>query len=257
MEITSDIKFKNKDDKHLACVLLFDVSGSMEGRPNTPEGQRPIDALNKSLMVFKEAFKKGQFGKDKDKNNSLSGVDLCIMSFGGKEENGKSVSDIQTLQPFAPATEMSYTNKLEANGGTPLAEAVEQAMQKIEDIKAKYRKQDVDYFRPILICVTDGESTETSTEVGKEYYRSVKESLKEAVKKDKLVPYGFGVGDCDMDELKDFFGNVADYTDKDFDESFMNMLELLGRSFVAKPKDEGSDIVDIIGFGKDGLLGPI
>ena len=248
MEIASDTKFLNKDDKHLACVLLFDVSGSMEGGPNTPEGKRPIDALNRSLTVFKDAFKKGQFGNDKDKNHSLKAVDLCIMSFGGKEENGRSVSDIQILQPFAPATEMSYTNKLEANGGTPLAEAVEQAMKLIEDIKAKYRKQDVDYFRPMLICVTDGESTETSTEEGKEYYESIKKSLKEAVKKNKVVPYGFGVGDCDMDELKDFFGNVADYTDKDFDDSFMNMLELLGRSFVAGAGNPNNEVIDYIGL---------
>ncbi len=168
---------------HLPCVILIDKSGSMNGEP--------IYALNKALIDFKDQFKAD--------NEDHYVIDICIIAFGGKGDG--SEPDIQILQEFAPANEMFYTAELKADGGTPLAQAVDIGLGEIARIRRKYRDCGVDYYRPWLVCITDGESTED-----REYYNCVKVSLKKETEGKHVIPYGIGVGDCNYRALYDFFG---------------------------------------------------
>ncbi len=181
---------KYYDPYHLACVLLLDKSGSMSGKP--------MDILNQALFEFKKMC-------DAKCDDTLS-IDLCIISFGGNGSLGGE-PDIEILQSFAPATEMFYNKPLIANETTPLAEAVERGLNEIARIKEAYKYHDIDYRRPWLICLTDGESTEDEA-----YYNSVKESLKEAVDNRRLSVFAFGIGDlCNYKKLSDFFGRNNTY----------------------------------------------
>ncbi len=230
-----DVSIKSIRSKHLTCVLLLDKSGSMNA--NGKNG-KPIDALNKALVKFKEMFVKGEYGTDKEANAKLSAVDLCMIAFGGEEDDGTEES-IEILQDFKPANELCYTKPLVANGGTPLAKALETGLEKIEDMKEEYKARDIEYYRPWLICITDGESTETD----KNYVDSIKKQLHEAVAENHVLAYAFAVGECRMDELNEFFGkdNVQDYRDKDI-EAFAQVFQLLGNSFTAKDnKNEDSN----------------
>lgn len=183
--------------KHLPCVLLLDKSGSMAGEP--------IDTLNQGILQFYMIFFKECCG-------DMTIADLCIISFGGKGSDGGE-PDIEILQEFAPVP--MYFKPLIANETaketTPLAEAVETGLNKIAGIKKVYRCNDIDYYKPRLICITDGESTEDEA-----YYNSVKDSLKEAVDNNRLSVFAFGIGDrCNYKKLYEFFGEKNTYRFED------------------------------------------
>ena len=231
------IKVISPQKMHLPCVMLFDKSGSM----NYPKEEPPINALNAALEDFKEMFKEGKFGGNQQEIDRLSAVDVCIIAFGGKGTDGTE-PDIEILQNFAPATEMFYTKKIVADGGTPLAKAFEKGLEKIVEIKKHYKNNDIEYYRPWLICLTDGESTETLTDEGKEYYNSIKEKLAKETEGNHVLPYGIGVGkECNYKELSDFIGD-PERTFKLVDDAkgFANLLILVGNSFTVGGNDGDS-----------------
>ena len=70
----------NYGEKHIACVLLVDVSGSMSGDA--------INELNEGLRVFGEALKSD--------SKAYGCADVCVISFGSK---------VEQVVPFCPAAE--------------------------------------------------------------------------------------------------------------------------------------------------------
>ena len=70
----------NFGEKHIACVLLVDVSGSMSGDA--------IRELNEGLRVFGEALQSD--------SKAYGCADVCVVSFG---------STVQQVVPFCPAAE--------------------------------------------------------------------------------------------------------------------------------------------------------
>ena len=181
---------------HLACVLLLDKSGSMSGKP--------MDTLNQALFEFKKMCN----AKCIDRYELM--IDLCIISFGGRGSIGGE-PDIEILQSFAPTNEVFYDKPLIANETTPLAEAVERGLKEIAGIKEIYKHNDIEYLRPWLICLTDGESTEDEA-----YYNSVKESLKKAVNDKHVFADGIAIGDAgNYKKLTDFFGEKNTYRFED------------------------------------------
>ncbi len=182
--------------KHIPIVMLFDTSGSMAGKP--------IDTLNQALFEFKKMCN-AKCVKDYELR-----IDLCIITFGGRGSLGGE-PDIEILQSFVPADELFYNKPLIANETTPLAEAVERGLNEIAGIKKVYREYDIEYCRPWLLCLTDGESTEDES-----YYNSVKESLKEAVKHRSVFADSIAIGDgCNYTILSDFFGEKNTYRFED------------------------------------------
>ncbi len=213
------IKLENTTRYHVPCVMLLDKSGSMGGEP--------IDALNDALIEFKDKFEPD--------NEDHSVIDICIIAFGGKG-NG-SVPDIEIVQNFAPANEMFYTKKLIADGGTPLAQAVETGLKEIARIKNEYKENAVDYYRPWLVCITDGESTES-----RGYVDRVKETLKKETEGKHVVTYGIGVGNgCNYKELYDFFGEGHTFKLADVRNvgKFADLFEFLSNSMTAKSESNG------------------
>jgi uncharacterized protein YegL len=233
------IKLENTTRYHVPCVILLDKSGSMEGAP--------IDALNDALKEFK-----GKFESD---NEDHSVIDICIFAFGGKG-NG-SVPDIEKLQDFAPANEMFYNKSLIAFGGTPMAQAVETGLKEITRIKKEYQNNAVDYYRPWLVCITDGESTE-----GTGYINNVKNSLKEATKGKHVIPYGIGVGDeCNYKKLYEFFGENHTFRLADVRNvgKFADFFEFLSNSMTAKSESNGEEATMPPAVDKEGnqILEPV
>ena len=88
----------NFGEKHIACVLLVDVSGSMSGQA--------IQELNEGLRLFGEALQSD--------SKAYGCADVCVVSFG---------STVQQVVPFCPAAE--YTPPvLTAGGMTAMNEAI-------------------------------------------------------------------------------------------------------------------------------------
>ena len=226
-----EIMIKHPERKHLPCVILLDKSGSMAGEP--------INALNEALTDFKHQFKSD--------NVDDSIIDICIIAFSGFNDWGsdENKQDIEILQPFAPANEMIYTKPLIANGGTPLAQAVETGLKEIARIRKEYCRNDINYFRPWLVCLTDGESTEDEA-----YYNSVKEYLKEAVNGKHLIAFGIGTGDgCNYKALYDFFGEGHAFILEDY--NFKGLVSLLNQREDETEHDKEKPILKPVVFDDD------
>ena len=176
---------------HLPCVILLDKSGSMNGEP--------INALNEVLIDFKDMLIKIAY-------EDYYLIDISIIAFAGSGPKG-DIPDIEILQPFALANDINYDAKnypIYAYGKAPLAQAVETGLREIDHILHIYEKNGNPYYKPILMCFTNGKSTEDH-----DYYNYVKYSLKKSIRDHGLITYCIGIGNnCDYHRLIDFFGET-------------------------------------------------
>lgn len=154
-----------------ACCLLLDTSGSMDGEP--------IEELNRGIQQFFEEIKSDDFA-------SYS-VELSIITFGGYV---RQVMDFQTIVDVEPPT-------FYASGGTPMGQAVKEAINSVNRRKSEYKKVGVAYYQPWVVLMTDGAPTDT--------YISAANELKQLGNNKKLTVFGIGIGDgCNMNVLKEF-----------------------------------------------------
>ncbi len=174
MEINMEIS--NPGDKHIACVLLVDTSGSM----NVLNGQ-PIKELNEGLKAFGEAVKQDAMA---------SGcADVCVIRFS---------DDVEVVTPFSPAQNY-VAPQLSAGGLTVMNQAIITALDAIEQRKQEYRTVGVDYWRPWLFLLTDGCPTDT------EFEGPARQRLTEAVSNQKINFFPMGIGPkADLKLLKSY-----------------------------------------------------
>lgn len=122
-------------ERHVACVFLLDISGSMH------RGDA-ITKLNEGMQKFKEYMQSD--------SRIANVVDVAIITFG---------STVTILQDFTPVSEMSVP-VLTANGQTPLGEALTKGMELVNKRKEVYKTTGTPYFRPWIFCITDGVPTD-------------------------------------------------------------------------------------------------
>lgn len=128
------IEIANPQQPHCATVLLLDTSGSMQGGK--------ITALTEGLTVFKEDVAKDELASKR--------VDLAVMTFG----EGVSIThDFSSIEDFEPPI-------LSASGYTPMGEAIHKAIDLIEQRKQQYKDKGIDYYRPWIFMITDGDPTD-------------------------------------------------------------------------------------------------
>lgn len=167
----------NPAEKHIACVLAVDVSGSMSGAP--------LQELNEGLKAFGEALKA---------DDKASGcADVCVIAFNHQ---------VTTVLPFSPASEY-YVPQLSANGGTCMNEAIITALDALEMRKQDYKNIGVDYWRPWFFLMTDGYATDEG-----QWGADACRRLKEAVQRKKVNFFPMGIGpSADFEKLKSYTSN--------------------------------------------------
>lgn len=145
--------------------LCLDVSYSMEGLP--------INELNKGVSLFYEAIKEDEV--------AAYSAEICIVTFGGF--GAQCVSEFSSLQsnPYPPI--------LSAAGGTPMGEAVNMGLDKLEERKQLYKDVGLDYFQPWLILMTDGAPNGLQSEFDRAVQRTV-----EMVENKKLTIFPIAIG---------------------------------------------------------------
>jgi uncharacterized protein YegL len=125
--------------RQVPCVLLLDTSGSMNQKIPPDSARSQIDLLNDKLPLLKESLKAD--------NTARLAVELAVITFG----NTPTVAqDWCAVDDFNPPT-------LQAAGTTPLADALNRAMDLIDERKMYYRNNGIGYYQPWVFILTDGE----------------------------------------------------------------------------------------------------
>lgn len=133
----NDLELATNSEQRCPCVLVLDCSGSMSGRQ--------INSLNTAVRRFAEELRADDLAAKR--------VEISIVSFGAAVD---VISDFTSAQNF-------YPTDLQASGGTPMGEALCEAVRLIENRKIVLQGHGVSFYRPWLVLMTDGSPTDLNT----------------------------------------------------------------------------------------------
>jgi uncharacterized protein YegL len=170
-ELADVVEFAENPEPRCPCVLLLDTSGSMQGEK--------IEALNQGLRTFKDDLRRDAL--------AVKRVEVAVVTF---DSEVRAVQDFVTVDQFEPPT-------LAAQGQTFMGSAIHQALDLIETRKELYRTQGIDYYRPWVFMITDGEPQGEPGGVVQQAARRVKAD--EEAK--HVVFFAVGVGNANMTRL--------------------------------------------------------
>jgi len=165
------VKFADNPEARCPCVLLLDISGSMQGER--------INALNAGLATFKNELTRDSLASRR--------VELAIVTFG---DGVRIEQDFVTIDQFVPP-------RLMAGGPTPMGQAIESGLNLVEDRKRTYREYGIAYYRPWVFLITDGKPEGESEDLIAQASRRIRtiESQKGA------AVFAVGVENADMVRL--------------------------------------------------------
>ena len=126
--------FAENPEPRCPCVLLLDISGSMQGTP--------ISELNAGLQTYREELCADSLAAKR--------VEVAVVTFGGQVQ---VAVDFQTASSFAPPV-------LHASGDTPMGAAIVQAIDLVTQRKQTYRTNGIAFYRPWIFLITDGGPTD-------------------------------------------------------------------------------------------------
>ena len=160
-------EFVENPEPRCPVILLCDTSGSMHGEP--------IEALNRGLAAFqKDVYK--------DEIASLR-VEVALITFGPVH----LTQDFVTIDEFAPP-------KLTADDVTPMGEAIEYALDLLEQRKEVYKTNGVQYYRPWVFLITDGAPTDN--------WQNAAQRIREMEAQRRMLFFAVGVEGADMNKLR-------------------------------------------------------
>ena len=128
-----------------ATILALDVSGSMDGDP--------IEQLKAGALKFIRTVKEDDIAS--------ASLELAIVLFGG--DNAKLLVPFTNLSDDAVNWHKIISN-VQADGSTPMGEAVDLSLDLLEKRKEEYKSNGVSYYQPWFVMITDGEPTDESWE---------------------------------------------------------------------------------------------
>lgn len=161
---TSD--FASNPEPRCPCILLLDVSGSMNGRP--------INELNAGLVTFRDELLADPL--------ALKRVELGIVTFGPVHVEQPFTSDANFFPPI-----------LFAQGDTPMGAAITKALDMVEERKREYRANGISYYRPWIFLITDGAPTDEWQAAANKVFRGEEDK--------RFAFFSIGVQGADMKTL--------------------------------------------------------
>ena len=165
------LEFADNPEPRCPCILLLDTSGSMRGER--------IAALNAGLRTFREEVCKDALARRR--------VEVAVIAFGG---DVRVVQDFVTVEDFRPPL-------LQPAGLTPMARAIQQALDLLDVRKGQYKTNGVSYYRPWVFLITDGAPEGEPEAVIREAGRRVR--AEETAK--RVAFFAVGVEGADMAQL--------------------------------------------------------
>jgi uncharacterized protein YegL len=161
-------EFAENPEPRVACVLLLDVSGSMNGQP--------IDELNSALVTFNDTMSADSLARKR--------AEIAILTFGGTVD---LVQDFVTAEGFTPPV-------LQARGNTPMGQGINRAIDLIAERKKTYKLAGISYYRPWIFLLTDGGPTDS--------WRDAANRVKQGESDKSFVFFAVGVDQADMETLR-------------------------------------------------------
>lgn len=159
--------FASNPEPRCPCVLLLDVSGSMNGQP--------LAQLNAGLTTFKDELASDAL--------AMKRVEVAMVTFG----------PAKVEMPFVSASTF-YPPTLTAQGDTPMGSAISQAISLVESRKNEYRSNGISYYRPWIFLITDGAPTDE--------WQTAAAAVREGEASKKFAFFAIGVKDANMDILR-------------------------------------------------------
>jgi uncharacterized protein YegL len=182
----AEAEFAENPEPRCAVVLLLDTSGSMQGAP--------IDELNAGLRDLARTLK--------DDTLASLRVELAVVAFGGRARaldvrggEGREVP-FNATDAFVGALDF-VPPTLDARGETPMGEAVRQGLTLVRQRKELYRQHGLDYFRPWIFLITDGNPTDFGWE-------GAADEVQEEERRKGVSFYVVGVEGADLGKLARF-----------------------------------------------------
>lgn len=163
--------FAENPEPRVPCVLVLDVSGSMQGDP--------IRQLNEGLVAFKDSLSADSLATKR--------VEVAIVTFG---QDVNVAVDFTTAEGFHPPT-------LSVSGMTPMGRAVAMAAEMIDQRKKTYKSNGVAYYRPWMFLITDGGPNDPGWE-------QAAQSSTADVNAKKYLLFAVGVEQANFETLKLF-----------------------------------------------------
>ena len=198
-------------EKHLACVLLLDTSGSMSGAA--------IEQLNHAVNQFK-----AKVSLDDTAKNC---VDIAIITFS---------SSVKVVQNFVPVMEMDSVN-LVADGGTSMGAGLSKALEMIKARNRFYDDLGTPVFKPWIFVVSDGVPTDSIDAISKQ--------IKAEDEKGKLKVIALGVKGYDKKSFTSFTHRILELADYNFDKIFDWLAASMVTISVSKVANESGDNVEL------------
>lgn len=209
LKLEDAVEFAENPEPRCPCVLLLDTSGSMNGAP--------IDALNKGLQTFKEELNRDNLAKKR--------VEIAIVTFNFEVNVAQ---DFVTADQFEPPT-------LIAQGLTHMGAAIHTGLDMIEARKEQYRTNGVNYYRPWVFLITDGEPQGEVDDVIAQATQRIKND--EANK--RVAFFAVGVEDADMTRLSQIVvRSPLKLRGLNFQEMFIWLSASMQRVSQSKPDDQ-------------------
>jgi uncharacterized protein YegL len=109
-------------------------------------------------------------------------VEVAILKFG----------KVELVQNFVIVDQFTPPN-LKAEGATPMGEAIESALDLLEERKAFYRANGIDYYKPWVFLITDGSPTDS--------WQNAAERVRKAEMEHKLNFFAVSLEGADMNIL--------------------------------------------------------
>lgn len=159
-----------------ACMVIVDTSSSMGGDP--------IRELNSGIQHFIASVQEDEV--------AAYSVEVGIITAGAR---------VSEALPFTTANCINAITEFTASGTTPLGQATELALKRLEERKNNYKKSGVAYYQPWLVIISDGAPTD--------HYETIAQRTKSLSEQRKLVVLPIGVAGANLDILSKFSSRGA------------------------------------------------
>ena len=156
-------------------ALLLDISSSMEGEK--------IMMLNEGIKVLKNELVMNELARKR--------VEIAVITFG--DEVKARTTGFSSVEEF-------YPDKFKAGGVTPMGTAILEGISQVEARGEYYKKEGIDYYRPLILLITDGAPTDMV--VGDEMWNRVVEAVHKGEEHHKFFFWPVGVEGANIEILK-------------------------------------------------------